>query len=78
MELKIKAIPKVITLTNSFHHTKCKVLNIWGVETAVEAWIELQADAARVKYDMPARFRLKIVSGKLCGIKGCTCGTFRP
>jgi hypothetical protein len=67
-----------VILTNSFHNTKCTVLS--NEISPYDAWYNDVIRGANLGWDvLPSeRKRYLRVWNTLCGIEGCTCGTFRP
>lgn len=64
-----------VILTNSFHNTKVTVLSDTSRDPS-ETWYQIQVDA--MSGNANDRRKLRRVRNALCGIAGCTCGTFRP
>jgi len=67
------------TLTNSFHNTSVRIRSALTVEQIFDAaWqAECHRPYNQSRADKLAIALRKRISRKLCGIKGCTCGTVR-
>jgi hypothetical protein len=67
------------TLTNSFHNTSVRIRSTLTAEQIFDAaWkAECHRPCNQSKADKLAIALRKRIWRKLCGIKGCTCGTVR-
>jgi hypothetical protein len=67
------------TLTNSFHNTSIRIRSTLTVGQIFDAaWqAECHRPCNQSKADKLAIALRKRIWSKLCGIKGCTCGTVR-
>jgi hypothetical protein len=66
---------KTYTLTNSFHNTSARILDVPGLRDASEAWDRLQT--AEHHGDATAKRKIARIRRALCGAQGCKCGVVR-
>ncbi len=66
------------TLTNSFHGTTCRirVSRKWAHIPQENVWDEIGGLSSEPSSSRSKALKRRVWN-KLCGIKGCTCGTVR-